>query len=601
LNNIKNKISKNKILTFIVVAFVLALSLYGCKTFIANAANNQETESTENQGQVDVNNEQAVNDEAPLEAYGYKDTTSEPGQTILVLTYDKDKEEHRDAGQKVYCLPTAATECHDWQWYRDSSITKIKIALCFKDYTGLNSTAWMFAHLDNVSSLEGFENINVSNVTDTSHMFWRCGNEHSFECLDLSSWDTSNIQKCTFMLSDLKLSSIKVGPKFDLSFGVEGCDLTNSKGKCSIFSHWYDFDGNMYRGADLPQIRGDVATYYDHQILCAYGYKDADKLILTYDREMYNHKNQGQEVFDLAEEKWQSPCAWYHNRNEITEVTIKKDFENFHGLTSTAYMFEDLFYVNKVEGFQYIDTSNVTSMNAMFMNFGCRSTSLNTAPVVSGWDTSNVTDMSWMFYHYGGDSDALDNTPYVFRWNTAKVTKTTSMFQDYGKGSFKNIDFSNWDTSNITDRADYDNMLDMLKVESITLGPKWDLAMYGFTHWPIKLENTTWLTDETGGYASDFYDSNGKPAYVEAGGCCYKVVDRTEPTTYYPSCVPRALESQDSINKKENVNIQNFDLKFNQQNAIDNAISQHSQNSSLIHHITHHVSKVADVVKKVFH
>ena len=607
MNNIKNKISQNKILTFVVVAFVLALSLYGCKTFIANAANNQEEKSTENQGQVDVNNEQAVNDEAPLEAYGYKDTTSEVGQTILVLTYDKDKEEHRDAGQKVYNVPTAATQQEDWEWTSgdvQNQFTKIKINSNFKDYDGITSTSHMFVCLHNVASYEGLGNLNLSNVTDTSQMFSLASKDHTFECLDLSEWDTSNVKNCTFMLYSLKVSSIKVGPKFNLS--LWDCCLTNSKGKNYCVT-WHDADGNVFPDSSIPTTRDKVTTYYDHQILCAYGYKDANKLILTYDREMYNHKNQGQKVFDIRDEKAKSPWYWEYYKDEITEVTIKDDFKNFHGLTSTAHMFQDLFYVNKVEGFENIDTSNVTSMMQMFSNFGCRSTSLNTVPDVSNWDTSNVTDMSWMFHHYGGDSDALDKTPNVSKWDTRKLTKTTSMFEDYGKGSFENIDFSNWDTSNITDRANYDHMLDCLKLGSITLGTKWDLETSCKTHF----ENSAWLTDSERFYMADWYDINGKGSKT---GHIGKII-RTEPTTYYDAKHRKHFSQFDlkssDVNSTQNVktidnNVVNkkavaFDLKSNQQHAIDNAISQHSQNSSLIHHITHHVSKVAEVVKKVFH
>ena len=43
------------------------------------------------------------------EAYGYKDATSEEGQTILVITYDRKKTSHSPA----YNIPTAATQASD--------------------------------------------------------------------------------------------------------------------------------------------------------------------------------------------------------------------------------------------------------------------------------------------------------------------------------------------------------------------------------------------------------------------------------------------------------------------------------------------------------
>ena len=100
--------------------------------------------------------------------------------------------------------------------------------------------------------------------------------------------------------------------------------------------------------------------------------------------------------------------------------------------------------------------------------------------------------------------------------------------------------------------------------------------------------------------------------YVGGGG---KFANRTQPTTYYAkgrlphhaqinltSANTRLTQNVKTIdNNVVNKKAVAFDLKSKQENAIDNAISQHSQNSSLIHHITHHVSKIADVVKKVFH
>ena len=63
---------------------------------------------------------------------------------------------------------------------------------------------------------------------------------------------------------------------------------------------------------------------------------------------------------------------------------------------------------------------------------------------VSNWDTSNVTNMSNTFSHC-----ELLTSIDVSKWNTSKVTDMASMFS--GCGTLRSIDVSKWNTSNVTD------------------------------------------------------------------------------------------------------------------------------------------------------
>ncbi|MEE0682897.1 MAG: BspA family leucine-rich repeat surface protein, partial [Bacilli bacterium] len=102
----------------------------------------------------------------------------------------------------------------------------------------------------------------------------------------------------------------------------------------------------------------------------------------------------------------------------------------------------DLFYnftkLVSIDGLEYLDTSNVTSMLAMF--YGCSSlTNLD----LSNFDTSKVTTMMEMF----GDCSSL-TTLDLSNFDTSKVTKMASMF--WGCGSLTTLDVSNFDTSKVT-------------------------------------------------------------------------------------------------------------------------------------------------------
>ena len=125
------------------------------------------------------------------------------------------------------------------------------------------------------------------------------------------------------------------------------------------------------------------------------------------------------------------------------------------------YRFEDL---ESIEGLEYLDTSNVTSMIAMFGY--CRSlTTLD----LSNFDTSNVTDMNHMFYNCESltsidisnfNTSKVTDMNNMFYWcenlieldvgnfNTSKVTDMSFMF--YRCRSLTTIDVSNFDTSNVT-------------------------------------------------------------------------------------------------------------------------------------------------------
>lgn len=63
---------------------------------------------------------------------------------------------------------------------------------------------------------------------------------------------------------------------------------------------------------------------------------------------------------------------------------------------------------------------------------------------VSNWDTSNITNMSNTFSHC-----ELLTSIDVSKWNTSKVTDMASMFSSCG--TLRSIDVSKWNTSNVTD------------------------------------------------------------------------------------------------------------------------------------------------------
>ena len=94
-----------------------------------------------------------------------------------------------------------------------------------------------------------------------------------------------------------------------------------------------------------------------------------------------------------------------------------------------------------------IDTSECTSFKNLFRNARTYYMGLN----FSNWDTSNVTDMSGMF---AGNIDLIDVN--LSNWDTSNVTTFEEAF--YGIGSLETLDLTHWTASGITSATGFKNV-----------------------------------------------------------------------------------------------------------------------------------------------
>ncbi len=182
----------------------------------------------------------------------------------------------------------------------------------------------------------------------------------------------------------------------------------------------------------------------------------------------------------------------YENYNGPETVVFDSSFANARPTTCYSW-FMDMIKLKKIEGIEYLNTSEVTNMANMFngaliipsidlkhldtskvtdmsnmFDECCEVRSLD----LSSFDTKNVTDMSCMFL--GCDSletidlsnvnvEKVTNMEYMFAYcrniksldlsmlNTCSVTSMDGMF--YGMDCIKSIDLSNFNTSSVTKMA----------------------------------------------------------------------------------------------------------------------------------------------------
>lgn len=130
---------------------------------------------------------------------------------------------------------------------------------------------------------------------------------------------------------------------------------------------------------------------------------------------------------------------WYKNKGNIRTV----NFKNKVVPTNISNWFEDCSKLEKINNIQNLDTSNMTSMYAMFKN--CNS--LKNLDL-SSFNTANVTDMAYMFA-------ICENltTVDISSFNTENTTNMESMFGSFFHSGYEDdggINLSNLIISDTT-------------------------------------------------------------------------------------------------------------------------------------------------------
>ena len=141
-----------------------------------------------------------------------------------------------------------------------------------------------------------------------------------------------------------------------------------------------------------------------------------------------------------TEDDYDWTANWGSPNTTVLTAVFDASFRDFRP-TTTARWFTDLLSLKSIEGFEYLNTSQVTDMRGMFA--GCESL---TALDLSNFDTSMVTEMNWMFKHCQSLT-SLD----LSNFDTAKVTDMSWMF--FGCESLRTLDLSNFDTAKVTDMS----------------------------------------------------------------------------------------------------------------------------------------------------
>ena len=327
----------------------------------------------------------------------------------------------------------------------------------------------MFIGCRNLTSLD-VTNFNTENVTDMSSMFQNC---YDLTSLDVSNFNTSKVtDMCCMFFGCHKLTSLNVSKfnttevtdmsdMFDDCYALTSLDLTNfDTGKvkdmlfmfygCSALTTIYasnkfvtdkvtDNGSKMFYGCKNLKGYDDSKIDYNYANCgtdgyftpgCAYSEFDNATGTLTF--RYKGAKPEG--AYGLNEGR--NLPDWNNLGTNVKKVVFDASFASARP-TNCYGWFKDFTNLTTIEGFEYLNTENVTNMTGVFN--GCSAlTSLD----LTNFNTAKVTDMKLLF----ANCSALESLD-LSMFNTENVTSMPSMFN--GATNLKTLNVSNFNTEKV--------------------------------------------------------------------------------------------------------------------------------------------------------
>ena len=277
-------------------------------------------------------------------------------------------------------------------------------------------------------------NFDTQNVTNMSNMFSVCS---ALTTLDVSNFDTKNVTDMSWMFSfNPALTTIYASDKFVTTACEKGQNMFKD---CANLVGAIPYDENKV-GKEMANYTTGYFTDIASKVVESYAVFDEATNTLT-----FKHDTQKTDGAFALNEGDNAP-GWYKsnddgsNANIIKKVVFDASFANARP-TNCHLWFYGCKNLTTIEGIEYLNTENVTSMSLMFS--GCSAlTTLN----LSNFDTQSVTNMTGMF----SDCRAL-TTLDVSNFNTQNVTDMSFMF--FNCSAITTLDIAKFDTKNVTDMS----------------------------------------------------------------------------------------------------------------------------------------------------
>ena len=296
-----------------------------------------------------------------------------------------------------------------------SSLTSLDVT--HFNTANVTNMSYMFTGCSKLTSLY-LTNFNTENVTNMYQMFYNCKNLSS---LDLSNFNTEKVTDMTYMFNNCSaLTTIYASDKFVT-------DKVTDNGSKMFYGC------KKLKGYDDSKIDYNYANcgtdgYFTPG--CAYAEFDNATGTLTF--RYKGAKPEG--AYDLNEGR--NLPDWNNLGTNVKKVVFDASFASARP-TNCYGWFKDFTNLTTIEGFEYLNTENVTNMTGVFN--GCSAlTSLD----LTNFNTAKVTDMKLLF----ANCSALESLD-LSMFNTENVTSMPSMFN--GATNLKTLNVSNFNTEKV--------------------------------------------------------------------------------------------------------------------------------------------------------
>ena len=391
----------------------------------------------------------------------------------------------------------------------------------------ITDSSSVFSTCKKLKTIANIGNLNISKADGMSYLFYEC---NALTQLDLSNWDTGNIQYmistfngCT-NLTELNCSTWNTGKVYNLQLAFLNC-----KSLETIPVRDWDTRSLMYMDKAFAYCTSltnlDVSKWDTSKVVEMTNVFYQCSSLKTLDVSKWKTSNviRADSLFAVCEKltsldvsKWDTSnittaSSMFNTCRALTSLDVSK--WNTSKMTNISRMFNGCVTLTTLDVSKW-DTSNVTNMKSIFSSCPSLTTldasKWNTGKVidmsgvfsycksltsldVSKWDTSKVVDMNYVF----SNCEKL-TTLDVSKWNTSNVTNMRAMFS--GCSGLTSLDISKWNTANVTDLSSlfaFDNKLASLDISKWNTGKVTNMGqMFNFCLKLTSLDLSTWNTSK---------------------------------------------------------------------------------------------------------
>lgn len=278
-----------------------------------------------------------------------------------------------------------------------------------------------------LETIDGIEDLNVSNVTSMMGMFKN--DSHLTGVLDLSHWDTSHVTTMGEMFREAGDGSLTLRTK-----GWDTSKVASMYGMFNSFAGFPEDIGDM----DVSHTQDLSYMFFSFASPKAVDLSAWDTSSATNMQHMFKGADvgliKGLDGFDVSKAE-NLGFMFQEAKNSAGESGIV-DLSAWR--TTAAKDMTYMFYGTNLgffKGISDLDVSHATSVFGIFRDVKTDGMQMD----LSSWDTSKVTDMSQMFL-----GDNLDDFKGISGLDVSSATNLNDMF--YSAKCSKTLDLSAWDT-----------------------------------------------------------------------------------------------------------------------------------------------------------